>query len=66
MRRSLLVQVVWAAVVVGTALPAHLAAQGTSGGEWRSYSGDNAGSKYSPLDQIGPSNVQQSNGRPLC
>ena len=27
-------------------------------GEWRSYAGEVGGSKYSPLDQIGPANVQ--------
>lgn len=33
-------------------LPAGLLAQGTDAGEWRSYAGDIAGTRYSPLDQI--------------
>ena len=33
------------------------AQQGTTAGEWRSYGGDLASTKYSPLDQIGPANV---------
>jgi quinoprotein glucose dehydrogenase len=35
------------------------AAQGTEQGEWRSYSGDLFGSKYSPLDQITADNFDQ-------
>ena len=31
---------------------------GATGGEWRSHGGDAASTKYSPLDQIGPDNVQ--------
>ena len=33
------------------------AQQGTGNGEWRHYGGDAGGTKYSPLDQINPSNV---------
>ena len=44
------------AVLFGGALPA-TAQQGAAGGEWRSYAADVGGSKYSPLDQIGPDNV---------
>jgi quinoprotein glucose dehydrogenase len=33
------------------------AAAGTENGEWRYYSGDNASTKYSPLDQINKDNV---------
>ena len=32
---------------------------GTENGEWRSYAGDIAGTKYSPLDQIDASNFSQ-------
>jgi quinoprotein glucose dehydrogenase len=32
---------------------------GTEKGEWRHYSGDNAATKYSPLDQINTSNVSR-------
>jgi len=32
---------------------------GTANGEWRVYSGTNAATKYSPLDQINKSNVSQ-------
>ncbi|HCQ99393.1 MAG TPA: hypothetical protein DIU48_08220, partial [Acidobacteria bacterium] len=47
-----------------TGLPAAVSAQetgqwqtyGTENGEWRSYSGNIAGQKYSPLDQIDASN----------
>ena len=38
-----------------TAAPAR-AQQGATNGEWRSYGGDNGGTKYSPLDQIDASN----------
>ena len=37
-------------MVVG--LPLAVAAQGTEDGEWRSYGGDIANTRYSPLDQI--------------
>jgi quinoprotein glucose dehydrogenase len=33
--------------------------RGSANGEWRSYGGDAAGTKYSPLDQINASNVNQ-------
>ncbi|MXY17170.1 MAG: hypothetical protein F4Y57_09300, partial [Acidobacteria bacterium] len=45
------------AVLLVGASPA-AAQQGGAGGEWRSYAADVGGSKYSPLDQIGPDNVQ--------
>ena len=35
-----------------------VAQQGTTSGEWRSYSGDLGSTKYSPLDQINRDNVQ--------
>ncbi len=38
--------------------PPVAAQQGAAGGEWRSYTGESGGTKYSPLDQIGPDNVQ--------
>ena len=41
---------VTATMVVGASLA--LAAQGTENGEWRSYGGDIANTRYSPLDQI--------------
>ena len=34
------------------------AQQGAARGEWRSYGGGAGGTKYSPLDQIGPENVR--------
>ena len=49
-------------LVLGMALlggtPPAAAQQGGADGEWRSYAADVGGSKYSPLDQIGPDNVQ--------
>ena len=35
-----------------------LAAQGTENGEWRSYGGDIANTRYSPLDQITADNFR--------
>src|SRR5688572_29407621 len=35
------------------------AQRGAVKGEWREYGGDAAGTKYSPLDQINPDNVNQ-------
>jgi quinoprotein glucose dehydrogenase len=35
------------------------AQRGATNGEWRSYGGDAAGTKYSPLDQINAANVNQ-------
>ena len=37
-------------LVVGSSLA--VAAQGTENGEWRSYGGDIANTRYAPLDQI--------------
>src|SRR5687767_955435 len=45
-----------AAVLVG-ALALHVGASGTTNGQWRMYSADNAATKYSPLDQINKANV---------
>ena len=41
-----------------SALPAASAQQGATDGEWRSYAGDAGGPRYSSLDQIDASNVQ--------
>ena len=46
---------VW--VCIGDPGPA-AAQQGATGGEWRGYGGEPGATKYSPLDQIGPENVQ--------
>ena len=47
----------WCVLTVST-VP--LAAQyGATNGEWRSYGGDNGGTKYSPLDQIDASNFAE-------
>ena len=47
----------WCVITV-SAVP--LAAQyGATNGEWRSYGGDNGGTKYSPLDQIDASNFAE-------
>ena len=46
-------------VVVLLAVPAMSPAQGTAEGEWRSYSADLWGTKYSPLDQITADNFDQ-------
>jgi glucose dehydrogenase len=48
-------------VVIALAVPRSVAAQGvpthsTSNGEWPTYGGDLASTKYSPLDQITPTN----------
>jgi quinoprotein glucose dehydrogenase len=42
--------------IVGTPVRAQ---QGATKGEWRFYGGDAGSTKYSPLDQINPSNVKQ-------
>ena len=49
-----------AALTIGTwVCTAALAAQdGTTGGQWRSYSGDAGSTKYAPLDQINKDNVR--------
>lgn len=47
-------------VVLSLALPLCLIAQnGAMNGEWAHYGGDAGGTKYSPLEQINPSNVSQ-------
>jgi quinoprotein glucose dehydrogenase len=47
-----------AAAAAAILVASHASAQtGTRNGEWRSYSGDVAATKYSPLDQIDKSNV---------
>ena len=48
--RRTVTALVTATMVVGASLA--LAAQGTENGEWRSYGGDIANTRYSPLDQI--------------
>ena len=55
LRRSFL----WMAVL-GVALPASPAfgQRGAQNGEWRSYGGDAGSTKYSPLDAINETNVQ--------
>ena len=61
MRHILLVMVVIIALT-GTAVPVRAEQDGpwqtydTSAGEWRSYAGDIAGTKYSPLEQIDAGN----------
>ena len=61
MRHAFLVTLVTMALV-GTAAPVHAQQDGrwqtydTADGEWRSYAGDIAGTKYSPLDQIDAGN----------
>ncbi len=40
------------ACAMAAAIPAGLSAQGTTNGEWRSYGGDIANTRYSPLSQI--------------
>ena len=49
----------WAAVALGwlMASSAALAQTGTENGQWRSFGGDNAASRYAPLDQIDKANV---------
>ncbi len=49
-QRSVETWVILGAFVAGTTLG--VAAQGTENGEWRSYGGDIANTRYSPLDQI--------------
>jgi quinoprotein glucose dehydrogenase len=48
-----------AAVLAVPILALHAASGDTAGGEWRRYSGDNASTKYAPLDQINRQNVAQ-------
>ena len=57
-RLGLLLITVCAVATTWTAATQPLAAQQEVSGEWRSYAGEVGGSKYSPLDQIGPANVQ--------
>jgi len=49
----------WAAVALTwlMASSAALAQTGTENGQWRSFGGDNAASRYAPLDQINKTNV---------
>src|SRR5262245_52584984 len=49
---------VCAAAALVAAIVGNGAATGTSDGQWRVYSGDNAATKYSPLDQINRANVR--------
>jgi quinoprotein glucose dehydrogenase len=54
--RSLILQVVAIASVVAWATLPAVGQGGTTNGEWRSYGGDLANTRYSPLDQINASN----------
>ena len=47
------------AVFAGLAAPAWGQQPSTKSGEWPSYTGDNQGSRYSPLDQINSTNFNQ-------
>src|SRR5579863_7604755 len=47
------------AALVFLAAPAWAQQPSTKNGEWPSYTGDNQGSRYSPLDQINASNFNQ-------
>ena len=44
--------------VLVVAIPLDAAAQGTENGEWRSYGGDIANTRYAPLDQITADNFE--------
>ena len=59
LRRLLKRSILWIGVL-GVALPASpaLGQQGAQNGEWRSYGGDAGSTKYSPLDAIDETNVQ--------
>ena len=35
-----------------------LAQQGTQGGDWKAYGGDEGSTRYSPLDQINRDNIK--------
>ena len=56
MTRIALRTLVLAAVVVVVALPLHAQNRGTENGEWRYWGGDEASSRYSPLDQVDAEN----------
>jgi quinoprotein glucose dehydrogenase len=66
-RRELLVSVSFLALGTGLGAPSSAKAQpapaapppGTSNGEWRSYGGDVASTRYAPLDQIDQTNFSQ-------
>src|ERR1700752_4285924 len=45
------------AVALVGAIAVQAVSSGTSDGQWRTYSADNAATKYSPLDQINRANV---------
>lgn len=47
------------AILLCPDVPRAAAQQGATNGEWRFYGGDAGTTKYSPLDQINPSNVKQ-------
>jgi len=58
MRRRLASLFIPTILLVVSSVGAH-GQQGTQNGEWRFYGGDAGSTKYSPLDQINPSNVKQ-------
>ena len=45
------------AIALVGAIAVQAVSSGTSDGQWRTYSADNAATKYSPLDQINRANV---------
>ena len=54
------INVAWVVVLSGVWVgSSHLTAQGTENGEWRSYGGDIANTRYSPLDQIDGTNFEE-------
>ncbi len=44
-------------MVTAFGLTQTMAQQGATDGEWRAYGGDEGSTRYSPLDQIGPNNI---------
>ena len=51
-RRYPIARALWACLVVTLTASSGLAQQGAENGEWRHYGGDEANTRYSPLDQI--------------
>ena len=60
MRFAALALVILAAVAASAQAPVR---PGTATGEWPTYGGDLASTKYSPLDQITPANFSTAEGR---
>ena len=56
------INVAWVVVLSGVwvAGSTRATAQGTENGEWRSYGGDIANTRYSPLDQINGDNFRKA------